>query len=436
MTASSPAAYSALGSRRLRDDDPELYGMLEREQRRQSETLAMIAAASVADPSVTACEGTVLGNVTTEGYPGARFHAGAAVVDEIERLAIRRAKALFGASYVNVQPHSGSTANQSVIFSLLKPGDVLLGMELSSGGHLTHGSPASVTGRYFNAVSYSTDASGFIDYAEVSRIAKMSSPRLIICGASAYPRQIDFAKFRAIADEVGAFLMADISHIAGLVAAGLHPSPVDLAHVTTTSTYKQLYGPRGGLVLQGKNAGTLPPQMLQRAIFPLVQGTPQIQAIAAKSRALALAAEPGFRAVAQRVIDGAKTLASALASLGYHVLTGGTDTHMVLIDLTNKGLTGLAAENALESCGIIVNKNKIPRDPYGPAVTSGLRLGTNILAARGMQTDAIRRCAVLVDSILSAVKPDTGLDPAARRRARRIVADLCADYPLPSEVLG
>jgi glycine hydroxymethyltransferase len=434
MMVSSPAAYASLGARRLCDDDPELYEMLEREQRRQSTTLAMIAAASVADPSVTACEGTVLGNITTEGYPGARFHAGASVADEIERLAIRRAKALFGASYANVQPHSGSTANQSVIFSLLKPGDVLLGMDLGAGGHLTHGSSASVTGRYFNSVSYGTDASGFIDYAEISRLAKMNKPRLIICGASAYPRQIDFVKFRAIADEVGAFLLADISHIAGLVVAGLHPSPVDVAHAVTTSTYKQLYGPRGGLILQGENADMLPPQMLQRAIFPFVQGTPQLQAIAAKSRALALAAEPEFRVLAQRVADGAKTLASSLADLGYDVLTGGTDTHMVLVDLSGKKLTGLAAERALESCGIIVNKNKIPGDPYGPTVTSGLRFGTNILAARGMQAEGIRRCAALVDSILSVVRPDTGLDPSVRRQARQVVADLCAEYPLPSEV--
>ncbi|MEU7104422.1 serine hydroxymethyltransferase [Streptomyces sp. NPDC046215] len=441
MSSSPLASYAQLGIRQLREEDPELYDLLEREHRRQSETLAMIAAASVAPPSVTACEGTVLGNVTTEGYPGARFHAGCEVVDEVERLAVRRAEAAFGAQYANVQPHSGSTANQAVLFSLLEPGDVLLGMELSAGGHLTHGSRASVSGRYFTSVGYGTDASGLIDFAEVERLAREHRPKLIVCGASAYPRTIDFARFRAVADEVGAVLLADISHISGLVVAGLHPSPIDLAHVTTTSTYKQLYGPRGGLILMGKDAGTRVPgsrrtfaETLQSAVFPFVQGTPQLQAIAAKGRALALAAEPAFKELAGRVLDGAATLAAALAAAGYHVLTGGTDNHMVLVDVSRRGLTGIIAEQALESCGIIVNKNKIPGDPHGPGVTSGLRLGTNLLAARGMEEDAVRRCAALVDRVLSAVRA-TGtrewhLDAAVRAAVRAEVAELCALHPL------
>lgn len=444
MTVSSSplATYAQLGLRQLHDQDPELYALLEREHRRQSETLAMIAASSVAPASVTACEGTVLGNVTTEGYPGARFHAGCEVVDEVERLAVRRAKAAFGARYANVQPHSGSTANQAVMFSLLRPGDVLLGMELSAGGHLTHGSRASVSGNYFTSIGYGTDASGWIDMDEVERLSKEHRPRLIVCGASAYPREIDFVRFRAIADEVGAFLLADISHISGLVAAGLHPSPVDVAHVTTTSTYKQLYGPRGGLILMGRDADTPVPgsrrtlaETLQSAVFPYVQGTPQLQAVAAKSRALALVAQPAFQELARRIVSGATALAAALSAAGYHVLTGGTDNHMVLIDVSRKGLTGLVAEQALESCGIIVNKNKIPDDPHGPRVTSGLRLGTNHLAARGMDTDAVRECAALVDRVLSSVRAtDTRtwhLDEPICSQARADVTSLCARYPLP-----
>jgi glycine hydroxymethyltransferase len=441
MPSSPLASYAQLGVRQLHDQDPELYALLDREHRRQSETLAMIAASSVAPPSVAACEGTVLGNVTTEGYPGARFHAGCEVVDEVERLTVRRAKAAFGAQYANVQPHSGSTANQAVLFSLLGPGDVLLGMELSAGGHLTHGSRASVSGRYFTSVGYGTDASGLIDFAEVERLAKEHRPKLIVCGASAYPRTIDFARFRAVADEVGAVLLADISHISGLVAAGLHPSPIDIAHVTTTSTYKQLYGPRGGLILMGKDADMPVPgsrktfaETFQSAVFPFLQGTPQLQAIAAKGRALALAAEPGFRELAGRVLNGAATLAAALSAAGYHVLTGGTDNHMVLIDVSRRGLTGIIAEQALESCGIIVNKNKIPDDPHGPGVTSGLRLGTNILAARSMEGDAIRRCAALVDRVLSSVQAagtcEWHLDDAIRARVRAEVAELCALHPL------
>ncbi|MFE2043082.1 serine hydroxymethyltransferase [Streptomyces sp. NPDC059477] len=442
LSSSPLATYAQLGLRQLHDQDRELYDLLEREHLRQSSTLAMIAASSVAPASVTACEGTVLGNVTTEGYPGARFHAGCEVVDEVERLAIRRAKAAFGARYANVQPHSGSTANQAVMFSLLSPGDVLLGMELSAGGHLTHGSRASVSGTYFTSVGYGTDAAGWIDMDEVERLSKEHRPRLIVCGASAYPREIDFVRFRAIADEVGAFLLADISHISGLVAAGLHPSPVDVAHVTTTSTYKQLYGPRGGLVLMGGDADTPVPgsrktlaETLQSAVFPYVQGTPQLQAVAAKGRALARVAQPEFRELARRIVSGATVLASALSDAGHHVLTGGTDNHMVLIDIGRRGLTGLVAEQALESCGIIVNKNKIPDDPHGPRVTSGLRLGTNHLAARGMDADAVHECAALVDRVLSSVKAtDTRtwhLDEAVRARARAEVSSLCARHPLP-----
>ncbi|TDE32825.1 serine hydroxymethyltransferase [Actinomadura sp. 6K520] len=445
MAESPLAAYADLGLRRLRISDPDLYRLLEDEHRRQSRTLAMIAASSVADPAVHACAGTPLGNVTTEGYPGARFHAGCEVVDEVERLAVQRARDLFGARYANVQPHSGSTANQAVMFGLLRPGDVILGMELSSGGHLTHGSRASVSSHHFTAVGYGVDDAGFLDYDEVARLAREHRPRLIVCGASAYPRLIDFSRFRTLADEVGAVLLADISHVSGLVAAGLHPSPVDVAHVTTTSTYKQLYGPRGGLILMGRDADTVfsdtgrtMAETLQTAVFPRLQGTPHLEAVAAKGHAFALAAKPAFRALAERIVEGARALAQEFAVLGHRVITGGTDTHMVLIDLREIGITGSVAEEALETCRIIVNKNKIPNDPRGPRVTSGLRFGSNTMAARGMDSQAIRKSARLVDQVLRSIETADPtrwrLPESVRDDVRAEIAALCARHPLPYQL--
>ena len=377
MTESIVEQTLAHGAEMLRHADPGLYELLDREQRRQHETLSMVAAASVADPSVLICEASAAGNVTTEGYPGARYHAGCEVVDEVERLAVARACAAFGASYANVQPHSGSTANQVVLCSLLRPGDVLLGMDLQAGGHLTHGATASMSGAYFTAVHYGVGDDGWIDYDQVARLSRRHRPRLIFCGGSAYPRVVDFPRFRAIADEVGAYLVADISHIAGLVAAGVHPSPVDVAHITTTSTYKQLYGPRGGLILLGRDAdqrteaGKTIAQTLQNAVFPFIQGTPRLNTIAAKARALATVATPEFAALARRITDLADGLATELAERGHAVLTGGTDTHMVLMDVSREGLTGRIAERALESCGIIINKNTIPGDRHGPRIAGG-----------------------------------------------------------------
>ncbi|MEU3574453.1 serine hydroxymethyltransferase [Kitasatospora sp. NPDC036755] len=436
------AAHARLGAHRLAAADPLLADLLEREHVRQNETLAMVAASSSADPSVLACAGASISNVTTEGYPGARYHAGCELVDEVERLAVERARALFGARYANVQPHSGSTANQIVLCTLMKPGGTLLGMELSAGGHLTHGSPASVSGRFFDAVGYGTDADGMLDYEQVAELARLHRPKVIVCGASAYPRTVDFARFRRIADEVGAFLLADISHIAGLVAAGLHPSPVDHAHATTTSTYKQLYGPRGGLILLGRDADLPLPgsrRTLARAIahgtFPFLQGTPDLGAVAAKARAFDIAAQPEFRALAQRVVSGARELAEAFAGLGHTLVTGGTDNHMVLLDVGRRGLTGAIAESALADCGIVVNRNRIPGDPHGPRVTSGIRFGTNTLALRGMGEAELRRCAALVDRVLTSVvaRDETGfvLDPGVRSEVRDEVARLCREFPLP-----
>jgi len=435
-------ATALRGIERLRDGDPVLYELIVREHRRQSETLTMVAASSIADPAVLACEGTALLNTTTEGYPGARFHAGCEVVDQVERIAVERARRAFGARYANVQPHSGTSANQIVMFSLLRPGDTVLGLDLDAGGHLSHGAKASVSGVYFHAVAYGVDADGRIDMAEVRRLALEHRPRLIICGASAYPRALDFAAFRRVADEAGAILLADISHVAGLVAAGEHPSPIDHAHFTTTSTYKQLCGPRGGLVLMGRDhdapapdgRGTLS-DLVQRAAFPFFQGTPSLASIAAKASALARVASPEFREVARRITASARALAAALEERGYQVVSGGTDNHIVLVDLTARGLTGVVAERALEECRIVVNKNRVPGDRRSATVASGIRFGTNGLALRGMGPAEMRRCAELVDRVLGAVRPlgDRAfeLDPAAAAAAREGVAALCARFPIP-----
>jgi glycine hydroxymethyltransferase len=443
-----PAAASAVeatvlrGVERLRAGDPVLYGLIEREHRRQSGTLTMVAASSIADPAVLACEGTALLNTTTEGYPGARFHAGCGVVDQIERLAVERARHAFGARYANVQPHSGTSANQVVMFGLLRPGDVVLGLDLDAGGHLSHGARASVSGVYFRAVSYGVDAGGRIDMDAVRRVALEHRPRLLIAGASAYPRAIDFRAFREAADETGAYLLADISHVAGLVAAGEHPSPIDHAHFTTTSTYKQLCGPRGGLVLMGRDhdapapdgRGTLS-DLVQRSAFPFFQGTPSLAAIAAKASALARVASPEFRETARRIVAAARALAGALAARGYALVGGGTDNHIVLVDLTARGLTGTVAERALEECGIVVNKNRVPGDRRSAAVASGVRFGTNGLALRGMGPAEMPRCAALVDRVLCAVRPlgDRAyeLDPGVAADAREEVAALCARFPIP-----
>ena len=435
-------ATALRGVERLRAGDPVLHELIAREHRRQGETLTMVAASSIADPAVLACQGSALLNTTTEGYPGARFHAGCEVVDQVERLAVERARRAFGARFANVQPHSGTSANQIVMFSLLRPGDRVLGLDLDAGGHLSHGAKASVSGAYFHAVAYGVDGDGRIDLDEVRRLALEHRPRLIVCGASAYPRTIDFAAFRRVADEAGAFLLADISHIAGLVAAGEHPSSIDHAHFTTTSTYKQLCGPRGGLVLMGRDhdapapdgRGTLS-DLVQRAAFPFFQGTPDLAAIAAKASALARVATPEFRETARRITAGARALAEALAARGYALVSGGTDNHIVLVDLTARGLTGVVAERALEACGIVVNKNRVPGDRRSATVASGVRFGTNGLALRGMGPAEMPLCAGLVDRVLSAVTPfgerDYALDERVEASVRGEVAALCARFPLP-----
>lgn len=432
------------GGAALADRDPRLHDMLVRELVRQQNCLSLVASSSVADPVVLAAAASPAVNVTAEGYPGRRYHAGCAVLDEIEALAVERARRLFGASYANVQPHSASTANYTVLSTLMRPGDRMLGMALDQGGHLTHGSPKAMAGQYFSSIGYGLTGDGAIDYAQVRRLAREYRPRVIVCGATAYPRRIDFSLFRAIADDVGAYLVADISHTAGLVAAGLHPSPVQQAHVTTTCTHKQLYGPRGGIIMSGADASGPAPRgqgtladFLQRAVFPFSQGAPAMNAIAAKAHALELAAAPSFTVTMRAVVALAAELAAGLSGLGYRIVTGGTDNHIVLVDFGASGPTGLAAERALEECGIIVNKNHVPGDTRPPLVTSGMRLGTNTIAARGMTALQARTCAELVHRVLAQVSSAPGFRPAGqswerlRDDVRRDVREMCGQFPLP-----
>ncbi len=443
MEAKTMKVLAQRGFEILEQQDPVLFDLLERENHRQNEVLAMVAASSVADPSVLVCEGTATINVTTEGYPGARYHAGCTVMDEIENLAIERAKKAFAARYANVQPHSGSSANGVILFSLLDPGDTILGLDLDSGGHLTHGSKASVTGRYFNAFSYGLTDDGLIDYGQVRDLALSHRPKLIICGASAYPRTIDFARFREIADESGAFLLADVSHISGLIVAGAHPSPIDHAHFTTTSTYKQLYGPRGGLILMGRDRDSPGPkeginlsQMVQQGVFPYFQGTPNLAAITAKARALDYVCRDEFRQLAHRIVANARALGDFFADKGYRLVTGGTDNHMILVDiLESKGITGVIAEKALESCNLIINKNRILGDRKSAMITSGIRVGTNSLALRGLGPEEMPVCGGFIDEVLSAIEAQNDLeyrlDPETQARVVTQIETLCRDFPLP-----
>jgi glycine hydroxymethyltransferase len=447
MNTTALAEFVGHGVELLSKDDPVLYDLLEQEYQRQMSTLMMVAASSTADPSVLACEGLVASNVTTEGYPGARYHAGCAVIDQIEQLAIERAKTAFRARYANVQPHSGTSANEIVLFNLVKPGETILGLDLNAGGHLTHGSKASVSGQRFNAIGYGVTPQGLLDYDQIRQLARTYKPKLIVSGASAYPRIIDFSVFRDIADEVGAFLLADISHISGLVVAGVHPSPIDHAHFTTTSTYKQLYGPRGGLILMGRDHDSPSPHgkgklsdMIQRAVFPFFQGTPDLGAISAKARALALAATPEFQAQAQRIVANAKALAQSFIDRGYEVLTGGTDNHLLLIHIFARGITGAVAERALEECNIIINKNRIAGDKKAPLVASGIRLGTNDLALRGLEPHHMPHCVDLIDRVLSAVQvlgdTDYVLDLCVKETIRAEVKRLCEQFPVPRYPIG
>ncbi len=431
------------GTTLLHEEDPALYALLEAEYQRQMSTLVLVASCSVIHPSVLVCEGTVTVNVTAEGYPGRRYHAGCEVIDGIEQMAIDRACQAFKAQYANVQPHSATTANYIVMASLLRPGDTILGMELQYGGHLTHGAKVSFSGQYFQAVGYGLTEDEQIDYAQVRRLAHEIKPRLIICGATAYPRTIDFQRFREIADEVGAYVLADISHTAGLVVTGRHPSPIDHAHFTTTCTHKQLYGPRGGLILMGKDYAALAPdgrqtlaEMMQRAVFPFMQGAPILNAITAKARALSMAQTPQFAEVTGRVVHNARAMAAHFMDLGYHVVSGGSDNHIVLLDLGSRAMSGLVAELALEECGIIVNKNRVPGDRRSALLTSGIRLGTNTVALRAMGQEEMIDCADLVHHVLCSIEVvnerEYRLPAAVRQTVRARVRQLCLKFPIPT----
>jgi glycine hydroxymethyltransferase len=394
----------------LSNNDTKLLSLLAKEHQRQNESLLMIAASSVASPEVLAASASDIMNVTLEGYVGNRFHAGTIVADEIELLAISRAKQIFGAEYVNVQPLSGTLANLSILFGFMSYKDKILSLALNSGGHLTHGASVSITGKYFDVIHYDLDAEGYINYEKVNLLAKEHQPKIIIAGASAYTRLIDYERFRKIADQTNSLLLADISHISGLIAAGVIPSPINYAHFTTTSTYKQLYGPRGGIICMGKDAarpyrGKKLSDYVNKAVFPGCQGTPDLSMIAAKAAAFKKVDTPSFKMQMQKVIQYADRIAELFKEKGYRLEAGGTDNHMILINiLYSKQLSGLVAEKALEQCNIIINKNMLQNDKKPPSVCSGIRLGTNILASLDrINYDSLSQIVDLIDEILGHV---------------------------------
>ncbi|MDD6119069.1 MAG: serine hydroxymethyltransferase [Selenomonadaceae bacterium] len=407
----------------LKAGDPQVAEAIDSELNRQRSKLELIASENIVSPAVLAAQGSVLTNKYAEGYPGKRYYGGCEYVDVVEQLAIDRAKKLFGAEYANVQPHSGAQANMAVFFALVKPGDTVMGMNLTDGGHLTHGSPVNMSGKYFKIVPYGVRKEDErIDYDELERIAKECKPKLIVGGASAYARVIDFERMANIAHSVGAYLMVDIAHIAGLVAAGLHPSPVPYADVVTTTTHKTLRGPRGGMILcKDAEFG----KQFNKAIFPGIQGGPLMHVIAAKAVALGEALKPEFKEYAQQVIKNAKVLAEELTKDGFRIVTGGTDNHLMLVDLTPKKLTGKVAQNVLDEVNITVNKNTIPFEPLSPFVTSGIRLGSPALTTRGFKEDDMSEVADIIALVLDHPESDE-----AKAEAKQRVAALCAKYPL------
>ncbi len=403
-------------------EDPELAQTIALESERQMSKLELIASENFTSAAVREAQGSILTHKYAEGYPGKRYYGGCEFVDMVENLAIDRARQLFGCSYANVQPHSGSQANMAAYFALLQPGDTILGMNLFHGGHLTHGSPVNFSGRLFKVISYGVHReTGIIDYAEVQRLAREHRPAVIVAGASAYPRTIDFARFRAIADEVGARLMVDMAHIAGLIAAGLHPSPIDHAHITTTTTHKTLRGPRGGMLLSGDDYA----KALNSQIFPGTQGGPLIHVIAAKAVAFGEALKPRFKTYQQQVLNNAKALAEELVNAGFDLVSGGTDNHLLLVDLTNKNITGKDAEHALDAAGITANKNTIPFETLSPFVTSGIRLGTPALTTRGLKEGDFRRVAGWINAAIACIDNETRL-----AELRTEVSNFARQFPL------
>jgi len=427
----------------LQTSDPELYNILVSEVSRENTTLELIASENFVSYPVLEMAGGVMTNKYAEGYPGKRYYGGCEFVDEAENLARDRANQLFGVEYSNVQPHSGSQANMAVLMTFIDVGDTILGLDLAHGGHLTHGSKVNFSGNLYHSVSYQVKKeTGRVDFDQVLSLAREHKPKLIICGGSAYPRFIEFEDFKEIADDVGAFLMADIAHPSGLVATGLHPSPVPYCDVITTTTHKTLRGPRGGMIMMGKDSGNpweiVAPksgrlknisELLDSAVMPGIQGGPLMHIIAAKAVAFGEALQPEFTVYTQQVIDNAKAMANEFLSRDYELVSGGTDTHIILIDLTKKAITGKSAENALEKAGITVNKNMVPFDKRSPFISSGIRIGTPAVTTRGMTKDDMVKIVALIDTIIK--KPN---DEDNIVRVKSEVNDLCSSFPLYSEL--
>lgn len=402
--------------------DPEIAQAIRQELDRQKNTLELIASENFASEEVLLAQGSVLTNKYAEGYPGKRYYGGCEFVDVVEELARKRAKELFGAEHANVQPHSGAQANMGVYFAVLEVGDIILGLDLAHGGHLTHGSPVNFSGKLYKVVPYGVDReTEQINYEVVAKLARQHRPKMIVAGGSAYPRTIDFQKFRSIADEVGAYLMVDMAHIAGLVATGLHPNPVPYAEFVTTTTHKTLRGPRAGMILCRKEFA----DAVDRSIFPGIQGGPLMHVIAAKAVALKEAQTPEFRSYQKQVVKNAQALAAGLVQKEFRIISGGTDTHLVLVDLTSKGVTGKSAEEALDKVRITLNKNTVPFETRSPRVTSGIRLGTPAVTTRGMKEEQMKEIAELIDRVI-ANPADTGVTAEVASR----VKELCRQFPI------
>jgi glycine hydroxymethyltransferase len=426
--ASSPNASQGFFSTSVQQSDPQIAAVLGQEMGRQQDQIELIASENIVSRAVLEVQGSVLTNKYAEGYPGKRYYGGCEFVDIAEDLAIERAKQLYGCCYANVQPNSGSQANQAVMLALLKPGDTILGMSLAAGGHLTHGAAPNQSGKWFHAVQYGVrQEDHLIDFDEVERLAHAEKPKLIIAGGSAYPRIIDFARFRAIADAVGAYFLVDMAHISGLVAAGVHPSPFPHAHAVTTTTHKTLRGPRGGMILSDDpDLG----KKINSAIFPGIQGGPLMHVIAAKAVAFGEALQPEFKTYIQNVVDNARTLAETLIGHGFDIVSGGTDNHLVLVDLRPKKLTGNVAEAVLEDAFITCNKNGVPFDPEKPTVTSGVRLGTPAGTTRGFGAGEFKLIGDLIAEVLGSVDASGQADPKVRDHVRQQVSDLCHRFPI------
>lgn len=426
----------------IKHSDPELYNIIQREEEREHNTLELIASENFTSPAILEAAGGIMTNKYAEGYPGKRYYGGCVHVDEAENLAVDRLKSLFNVEYGNVQPHSGSQANMAVFMTFLSVGDTVMGLDLAHGGHLTHGSPVNFSGQLYNFVNYQVDKNtGRVDFDNVRALAREHKPKMIICGGSAYPRFVEFETFHEIAAEIGAFLMADIAHPSGLIAAGVHPSPVPYCDVITSTTHKTLRGPRGGIIMMGIDKdntwGKIAPksgrtkmvsELLDSAVMPGMQGGPLMHIISAKAIAFGEAIKDDFKVYANKIVENAKVMAQEFIEMDYNIVSGGTDTHIVLIDLTNKNISGKAAEKALEKAGITVNKNMVPFDQRSPFITSGIRVGTPAITTRNMGTQEMKKVAQLIDMVIKNPNSDDNLN-----KVKLNVKDLCESYPIYKE---